>query len=223
MTNNAPSQRQRVTELFRSVGPGSPTLLPGWDCAMLAAHLVLRERRPDAALGILVPFLAGHTERVQRRLASRPWEDLCSLVASGPPRLHPARWSRRFAEAADLVEFYVHGEDIRRAQAARQPATVPAADEDAFWTRLRALSRVVFRSHPMAVVLQRESGERISAGKQPAAVPQPAADAVTVSGLPSELLLHAFGRDRSDPSVARVTVAGDERALSAYAELGRGL
>ncbi len=208
-------ERSLLVDLLQTTGPSAATLLPDWSTAMLAAHLVLRERRPDAALGLVVPLVAAHTDRVQRRLADRPWDDLVQLVATGPPRAHPARWSPRFAEAADLVEFYVHGEDIRRAQPGWERRSMPSAQEDALWKRLEAMSRLLYRSHPMSVVLRRDSGEEVWAGGS--------APGVTVTGAPSELLLHAFGRDRQDASVAQVSVSAGEQAREAYARLGRGL
>ena len=50
-------------------GPDEPTLCEGWNTRDLAAHLVLRESRPDAALGVVVRPLAGRTARLQDKLA----------------------------------------------------------------------------------------------------------------------------------------------------------
>lgn len=52
---------------MRAAGPDAPTLCEGWTARDLAAHLVVRERRLDAAPGILVPQLAGYTAKVQNR------------------------------------------------------------------------------------------------------------------------------------------------------------
>ena len=57
--NFAQIERQDLCTLFEDLGPDVPTLCEGWTARDLAAHLVVRERRPDAALGIL----AGNREQ----------------------------------------------------------------------------------------------------------------------------------------------------------------
>ena len=44
-------ERRALCELLDETGPDAPTLCEGWTTGDLAAHLVLRERRPDAAAG----------------------------------------------------------------------------------------------------------------------------------------------------------------------------
>src|SRR5215467_11727435 len=66
----ARDERAALCALFDETGPQAPTLCAGWRTADLAAHLVLRERRPDAAVGILGGPLARHTQRVNQALAS---------------------------------------------------------------------------------------------------------------------------------------------------------
>ncbi len=67
MPRYARSEREALTELMSTLGPDAPTLNEGWTTRDLAAHLVVRERRPDAAAGIVVPPLGGYAERVRRR------------------------------------------------------------------------------------------------------------------------------------------------------------
>ena len=72
--------------IMRAVGPDAPTLCEGWTTRDLAAHLVVRERRPDALPGLVFGPLASHTARPQDQLtASTTYEDLVELFASGPP------------------------------------------------------------------------------------------------------------------------------------------
>ena len=82
MPGPARAERLALCELFVQVGPDAPTLLGEWTTRDLAAHLVVRERRPDAAAGIVVPILARHAERVRVQERERPWP----LVAPGAPR-----------------------------------------------------------------------------------------------------------------------------------------
>ena len=55
MTNRdlAQLERGRLCDLLLVVGPDHPTLCEGWTTADLAAHLVIRERKPLAGPGIV--------------------------------------------------------------------------------------------------------------------------------------------------------------------------
>jgi uncharacterized protein (TIGR03085 family) len=88
--SEAQRERSALVATLRKVGPQAPTLCEGWNTTDLAAHLVVRERRLDATLGIAVPFLADYTAKVQDKIArSTSWEALIDLVASGPPLYSP--------------------------------------------------------------------------------------------------------------------------------------
>ena len=76
----ARAERQALCDTLLEIGPDAPTLCDPWLTRDLAAHLVIRERRPDAALGISVPALAGHTERTQKHYADGEWARLVDLV-----------------------------------------------------------------------------------------------------------------------------------------------
>src|ERR1700744_4489909 len=84
----AQQERETLSDLFLDYGPDAPTLCGGWATADLAAHLVVRERRPDSGPGLVWPPLAGYTEKV--RVAARDrssWEQLVESVRRGPPAL----------------------------------------------------------------------------------------------------------------------------------------
>jgi uncharacterized protein (TIGR03085 family) len=84
----ARDERTALCTLLDETGPAAPTLCEGWQTVDLAAHLVLRERRPDAAAGIMGGPLAGHNERVRRMLVARtPYRQLVDEIRGGPPRL----------------------------------------------------------------------------------------------------------------------------------------
>ena len=67
----ARDERLALCALLDETGPDAPTLCEGWTTRDLAAHLVLRENRMDAGIGILGGPLAGYTSRVQHRLSER--------------------------------------------------------------------------------------------------------------------------------------------------------
>ena len=110
----AAAERRALCETLDRVGGDAPTLSGDWDAAHLAAHLVVRESRPLDMLGIVVPALAGRTERATRRLATTtPFPALVERVRTGPPTWHPARL-RVVDDAMNLVEMWVHHEDVLR-------------------------------------------------------------------------------------------------------------
>src|ERR1700723_4726115 len=111
----AQDERAALAALLDETGPDGPTLCEGWQTRVLAAPLVLRERRPDAAAGVMGGPLAGYTARVQRQYLDRySYPALIAMFQAGPPSLSP------FAipgadEAANTVEYFVHHEDVRGA------------------------------------------------------------------------------------------------------------
>jgi len=202
----ASRERTALADLLVELGPDAPTLCEGWDTRDLAAHLVVRERRPDATPGVAVPALAGWTERVQSGYAERPYDELVELVRSGPGRLS-AFALPGMDKFFNTTEYVVHHEDVRRAQPGWAPRELPHAVQDALWRAVRTRAPLAFRSVATGVVLRRSDAARSSVV---AAKGEPAA---TVTGEPLELLLYSFGR--RDHAV--VEVGGDPEAVAALA------
>lgn len=208
MSSYARTERQALADLFLEVGPDAPTLCEGWSTADLAAHLVVRERRPDAAAGILVKPLAGYANRVQDTVRNgRPWPQMVETIRKGPPfplNLGP------LDEAMNTVEYFVHLEDVRRARPSWEPRTLDPGLEKALWSRLKMMARPLLRRSPVGVTLVAPGF-----GEVPAKSGEPG---VTVTGGPGELLLFAFGRQ----AASRVETAGDPDAVAQlrHAHLG---
>ena len=182
----ARAERQELCDLFLEVGPDAPTLCAGWTTRDLAAHLVVRESRPDAAVGILVKPLAGYADSVQAKVAMRAWPELVRDVRTGPPLLSPFRLPGAQG-LADPFEFAIHHEDVRRARPDWAPRDLPAGEQELLWQRLARAARLLARTSPVGVALRRsDTGELIIAkGGTPA---------VTLIGEPLELLLRLYGR-----------------------------
>ncbi|WP_037577416.1 TIGR03085 family metal-binding protein [Phaeacidiphilus oryzae] len=202
-------ERLLLADLLSSVGPDAPTLCEGWKTRDLAAHLVVRERRPDAVAGLVVKPLAGRLGRVQQSYADRPYEELVELIKTGPPKLSP------FAipgadEAANTVEFYVHGEDVRRAQEGWKSRELDDEFSEALWKRLVTSARMTGRKSPVGLVLRRPNGQT--------AVARQAAPTVTVTGEPAELLLFSMGRQ--EHADVRLEGAEEDVAAARSAKLG---
>ena len=204
----AAAERRELADLLLELGPDEPTLCGDWDTRALLAHLVLRERRPDAAPGILLPPLAFWTERVQARTAQREFGELVALIRTGPPAWSPLALPP--LRTVDVQEYFLHLEDVRRAQPGWSPRPPSAERDDILWAQAGLLGRLTYRKSPVGVTLRRPDGaERAVHGG-----PRP----VVLTGEPGELLLHAAGRDE-----VVVSPSGEPADVAAVQGLDRGL
>jgi uncharacterized protein (TIGR03085 family) len=210
MSTHAKRERLLLADLLEAAGPDAPTLCEGWNTRDLAAHAVVRERRPDAAAGLLLAPLKNRLDRVQSEFASKPYEELVQLIRTGPPRRSPYSL-KQVDEAANTVEFYIHSEDVRRAQPDWTPRELDPVFADALWSRVERMARVLGRKSPVGLVLRRPDGRT--------AVAHRGTPVVTVTGDPGELLLFAFGRQET----ARVDLDGDKEAVARLHEAKLGL
>ncbi|MEU0654306.1 TIGR03085 family metal-binding protein [Streptomyces albogriseolus] len=201
MSTHAKRERLLLADLLETAGPEAPTLCEGWTTRDLAAHVVVRERRPDAAGGMLVKQLASRLERVTAEFLAKPYDELIGLIRTGPPRFSPFSL-KQIDEMSNVIEFYVHAEDVRRAQPDWTPRALDPVFQDALWSRLERSARLMGRGVPTGLVLRRPDGQT--------AVARRGAPVVTVTGEPSELVLFAYGRQ----SAAKVELDGDEKAIA---------
>ncbi|MFI1833835.1 TIGR03085 family metal-binding protein [Streptomyces olivaceoviridis] len=201
MSTFAKRERLLLADLLETVGPDAETLCEGWRARDLAAHVVVRERRPDAAGGTLIKQLAPRLEKVTAEYTAKPYEELIQLIRTGPPRFSPFQL-KQVDEAANIVEFYVHTEDVRRAQPDWSPRELDPVFQDALWSRLERAARLMGRGAPTGLVLRRPNGQT--------AVAHRGTPVVTATGEPSELLMFAFGRQRA----AKVELDGDAEAIA---------
>lgn len=210
-SQHARRERAALAELLLQSGPDAPTLCEEWTTRDLAAHLVIRESRPDAAVGILITPLSGWTHRVQAATASQPYPELVRKVRTGPPTL--SVFSLPGVDGvANLVEYYVHHEDVRRGSEGWRPRNLTPDLSDALWSRLTAMSRLLFRRVPVGVVLERTDG----GGATHLARTGP--DTITLRGTAGELLLRAYGRTAVD-----VEVIGTPAAIEAFERASLGV
>ena len=148
-------ERLALCALLEKTGPDAPTLCEGWTTGDLAAHLVLREHRPDAAAGVAGGPLAGYTARVQQRIRQRvPFPGLVRMIRSGPPRLSVMALPG-MDERVNAVEFFVHHEDVRRAADGWEPRALGSGESDMLWGRL-GMARFMLRKAPVGVELARD-------------------------------------------------------------------
>ena len=187
--SDARQERHTLCDLLDQLGPDAPTLCAGWTTLDLAAHLVVRERRPDSGPGLVWAPLAGYTDRVRRTVRDRmSWPELIDSVRRGPPALLTP-----FDPAMNTVEFFIHVEDVRRAQAAWEPRLLPPSLADALWKRVGPGGMA--KKVGATVEVTSAGRERKVGGSGPVLV---------VDGDPGELTLFGSGRQ----GATRVEITG---------------
>jgi uncharacterized protein (TIGR03085 family) len=197
-------ERLALCDLLEELGADVPTLLEGWSAKDLAAHLVLRERDPLAGPCLVLPGpFQRFAERRRARLAKqREFHWLVARIRSGPPPgLFRIGWVRSHP---NLNEFFVHHEDVRRANGLGPRDSLTPALEAALWRNVRQGSRYLSRR-------LRELGLELKwSGTDEEMTVRRAERTVRLSGPPGELLLYLFGRK----SAARVEVTGSAEAVA---------
>ena len=196
-------ERAQLGGLLEELGPEAPTLLQPWTTRDLAAHLVLREHDCLAGPGLVLPGPWGRfAERRRRSLALRDFGWLTATIRSGPPPgFFRIGWVRR---VPNLNEFFVHHEDVRRANG-RDPRTNDRGMDESLWRNVgQGAGLLARRLHGAGLTLHwAGSGETVRARRG-----EPTA---RITGLPGELLLYLFGRQEA----AHVEVDGPAAAVAA--------
>jgi uncharacterized protein (TIGR03085 family) len=199
-------ERAGLADTLESVGPDAPTLCAGWTSTDLALHLVQRERLDPAQVGGSFP--GSNSQRMERRrrkiLARHGYLGLVSIFRAGPPRYSIYAISR-LDRAFNTVEYFVHHEDVLRAQPYSPPRELSADDQNELLRALKRLAPLLLRGCPAGVDAQLPDGEIVHLRKGPG----PA----ILAGEPAEIMLYLFGR-RSE---ADVTLYGDAGAREALA------
>ena len=209
MSPLARTERAALCDLALEVGPDAPTLSGVWTVKDLVVHLLVREGSL-AAIGLVLSPLSPLTEAASRRLAHQDLPTLVARLRQGPPWYSPLAVPV-LDRMLNLLEFFVHHEDIRRAQEGWEPRELPARAQDALWKAVRVAGKGLVRSARVGVVIERsDTGERT--------VLKDSASSVVVRGLPAELVLFAYGRQPQ----ARVELQGRDADVAALtgADLG---
>ena len=212
MTRHAQSERLQLCDELDRLGPDEPTLCEGWDTRDLAAHLLVREHRPDLTAGRFVPFLAGHLEKEQAKIAHGDYTALVDRVRRGAPVWNPMAHPK-VDEVTNLIEFFVHHEDARRAQPGWEPRELSPQLSGKLWSALKRSARLMFRKAPTGIVLIAEGQ-----GRHAAKLPDEHGT-VVLRGTAAELVLYAYGRK----SVARVEFEGDADDIAALQQTDLGI
>jgi uncharacterized protein (TIGR03085 family) len=172
-------ERRDLCDLLVELGPTAPTLCEGWTTLDLAAHLVLREH-----------FSRWTGERISREKA-KGLPVLIDRLRKGPP-LVPWRLPR-IRTLLNGVEYFIHHEDVRRANGRSRRTDRPDLERLAWRMTGFAGRRTARQIRPHGLELRRPGGEPRHLGSGGGAV---------LEGEPTELLLYLSGRrDAADVSL----------------------
>ena len=189
------------------MGPDRPTLCAGWNTRDLLAHLLVRERQPWVAPGMIIPVLSPMVERATAGYATTPWSEMIAQLRDGPPSWSPFRVGK-VDEFGNGAEFFVHHEDVRRGEAGWAPRPADPTRDAQLWADPDPDGRDAAPGQPgrggAAPPVRRAVGHQ----------DRPRAGGVI--GEPSELLLHAFGR-----SAVQVELEGAPADVAALAGMAR--
>lgn len=203
MTRFARAEREALSDTFLEVGPDAPTLCGDWTTADLATHLVVRDGRPDLIVGPMLPIIGGAAKRQVRAIKHQPWPDLVESVRTGPPIYSPTRLGP-VDELVNLIEFYVHHEDVLRAGERTDRRVIPEAEQRALWSALDRMAKLMFRRASVGAELISPLGRIVAKRATPRG-------SVAVEGAPGELVLAAYGRRAQ----AEITSRGSDDAVDA--------
>jgi uncharacterized protein (TIGR03085 family) len=203
MSTAATAERLAFADTLDEAGPDADTLCGGWNTRDLAAHVVMRERRPDGAAGVIIKPLAGYADKVQTKIAQTPWDELVGLVRSGPPKLSPMRLDV-LDRVANTVEFFVHHEDVRRAGDGWTTRELDGELTDDLYSALKRMAKLLTRKAPAGMVLAPSGG-------QPPITANGSEPVVTLRGPVGELVLFVYGRQDH----AQVELDGPAEAVAA--------
>ena len=204
-------EREQLCDLLDELGSQAPTLLDPWTTHDLAAHLALREHDPLAAPGLVVAGAWGRfAEQRRLTLKERGFPDLVATVRSGPPPgFYRIGLVRRFP---NLNEFFVHHEDVRRANGFGPRTNSFAEDAALFRNVTRARRLLSRRLRGAGLDLEWAGQDQVIRARRG----QPTA---RLTGLPGELLLFLFGRR----DAADVEITGSSEAIEAIQQTPFGM
>jgi len=202
-------ERDALCDTALVLGEDAPTLCDPWTAKDLVCHLLARERSPIAGIGIVVPRLSGLSELAMARLARQDFRVLVERLRGHgltPMALPPVD------KLFNTVEYFVHHEDLRRAQDGWEPRELAERDRDELWKVVRRYGGRLLKDAGVAVAARRtDTGASTTVTKGD--------DPVVIAGPPTEVLLFLFGRDQ----IRDVTFEGPADAVEAVRSADRGV
>ena len=209
MTSLAKRERSALAQTLRNLGPDAPTLCQGWNSFDLLAHLIVRETRPDAALGIFIPALSSYSDKVAAKIKKSDFETLVQEFADGPKKFSPFAFPG-IDNLANSIELVIHHEDLLRAQPNYVPRIFSETDKQFLWKRFTQSSKIFMRKAKIGIVAKSDQGTyTVKTGKS----------CVTIQGEVVDLFLFAYGRK----SAANIKFEGEDDAIRIIKEANFGI
>jgi uncharacterized protein (TIGR03085 family) len=212
MTDYARIERQQLADLLLATGPDEPTVCDGWTTRDLAAHLVVRERRPDSAAGNLIKALSAHGEKVRLAKAAEPYERIVAEVRT-PPWWSPVS-NKLTDELFNTLEFFIHHEDVRRARPGWVPRELPAGEQEALWKGARMTAKLGLRKLHVPILVRSPGFDDLQVGSSETQPPR-----AMIQGEPGEIALFLSGRKR----IAKVEIQGQEDTTDVIRKANLGM
>ena len=177
-------ERTALCDEALAQGGDAPTLCGDWTAKDLVAHCLVREYNPVAAAGIVVPPLGPLADREVARLSKKDFTVLVERLRRRGPTVFSLPG---VDQLLNTLEYFVHHEDVRRAQPGWKPRTLEPDDEDTLWRAIRLSGRGLVRpvGVPVRIV-------RVDTGAS--ATLRRGSEPVVLTGMPSELVMLLFGR-----------------------------
>lgn len=204
----AASERAQLCDLLLQVGEDAPTLAGDWTTGDLASHLLVRESRIDALPGLMIPALHAHTAKLEERMrADVPFAETVTQLRRGPSLKTPLGLPG-VRDKANLHEYFIHHEDVRRAEPGWELRELPAEESALLWNFARSLAPFQLRGiKGTRITLKTPQGAERSVG------PESSEFSVSVLGEPSEVLLYLSGRG----AAAQVRITGSPGGVARLA------
>ena len=112
----------------------------------------------------------------------------------------------------NTIEFFVHLEDVRRAQPTWEPRHLDDDLTDALYGVLEKMAKRLVKSAPVGIVLEPDDDHGPIVAKE-------AEPSVTVRGAVGELVMFVYGRQAH----SRVEVFGDDESVAAATSASFGI
>ncbi|MBN9643293.1 TIGR03085 family metal-binding protein [Corynebacterium mendelii] len=190
----ARKERKELGNLLLDKGPEAPTCCEGWNTRSLAVHLLLRENNPVALAGLFVAPLEKYHGDKTDQLLRRNYQDVVKEWMTGAPVWNPLRY---IDKQANTAEYFVHHEDVRRAEEGWQPRSLRTQDLSELYQALKFIAPVMLKKSSKPVIVQPDGFDRIVCADR-STVAAKGNDVVRIAGPVPEILLYCYGRPTTD-------------------------
>ena len=182
--------RAELVAALRAARPQDPTLCEGWQARHLAAHIVIREGDPLAAVRAIARKEDAAVVRGDAVTTIREYEALIDRIEQGAPVWSPLGWSA----LPNVLEYLVHTADVQRGSALPDtPTHLPPRVAAALWSSVKAMARLKTIRSDVGCILVVPGGPR--------AVVHRGETSQVVTGTELELALWVSGRDEASLAV----------------------